>query len=225
MVEAQSRFEQASRLKDAYLLAVSHDLRTPVAALAGSIDLLRSRLRADDADTHLVDLMGKSLRHIEEVLENLLDVERLEHGGHEVVRRPTDLAALVDHCIGLADLERPVRTDVPRRSVAIDPGVTKRILLNLLSNADRHSPPGAEISIGARVDEEGVVISVDDQGPGIPSDARESVFDLFHQLSRDGAGTGVGLFLVRRFAEAHGGSAVIDDGPAGGVSARVRLRF
>lgn len=222
-VAAHRQLEQANVLKDTFLLAVSHDLRSPMVALSGLTDLLRAHVREQGEDKHLLDLMGQAVHDIEDVVANLLDIERLEHGALEIVRRRTDLARLAQRCVDAAHLARPVRIDAAATAVAVDPGLTERILRNLLANADRHSPAGGAIWVRVEVEADGVLLVVDDAGSGVPPASREAVFDLYHRLRSDGVGTGVGLYLVRKFAEAHRGSAVITESPAGGASVQVRL--
>ena len=214
---------RSTELKDAYLLALAHDLRSPVSMLMALADLLKT----DTRDSHRVgligDVLGQAVREIDQIISDLLDVERLEHRGVEVSRAPTDLTRLLAECVESAGVEKMVELDVRTGNANLDRAMVKRILVNVLANAREHSPLGGTVRLRASAEGEALVITVDDDGPGIPDKAKEAAFDLFEQLRSDGPGVGVGLHLVRRFAELHGGGASIGDSPTGGASVRVWL--
>jgi signal transduction histidine kinase len=108
--------------------------------------------------------------------------------------------------------------------VSVDAPKVERMLENLLSNAARHTPPGARIWLRVRPEAGGVLLLVEDEGPGIPDDLKESVFEAFRRgPTASGPGSGIGLSLVARFAELHGGRAWVEDRPGGGASFRVFL--
>lgn len=220
---AQHRMARASALKDAYLLALSHDLRSPIATLCGVAELLGEERHAQERDEKLIELMSEALTSVQAVVGNLLDLERLQHRGVSVRRRPTELADFVRRCVRRAGTHFPVHLDVPSATVALDVGLVERILSNLLANAERHAPGGA-VTVTADVVDGAVTLTVADEGPGIPDDRKEEVFELFHQLEEGGDGSGVGLFLVRQFAVAHGGWSWFSDADdGGGAVAHVRL--
>lgn len=222
--EAIHQLARASALKDSYLLAVAHDLRTPVTVVTGTVDLLRSHADEPDKVRELTGLLDRSVHAIKQVIADVLDVERLEHGSLQVLRRRTDLHRLVRRSLTEARLRSPLSLEVPNGSAVIDRGLAERILVNLLVNADHHNPPGAPIRLRIDADPAGVLFQVVDHGPGIPDSEKEDVFRLFHRLSSTGSGVGVGLFLVRRIAEMHDGWAKVDDAPDGGARVQVYLR-
>jgi two-component system sensor histidine kinase KdpD len=216
--------ERANREKDAFLLALSHDLRSPVSAISGFLEVLSDdpgRVSAEDRAAAF-ESMRDSAHSIETVIANLLDVDRLGRGNVRLIRRPTDVVELVMRCLKEDRLQGRVRLDVVPVIALIDPGLTERILHNLLANALRHCPPEAGIVIHIRPTADGTLIEVDDTGPGIPADAKEAVFELFYHVE-EGSGRGVGLYLVRQFSELHDGRAWIEDRPGGGTSVRVLL--
>jgi PAS domain S-box-containing protein len=228
--EAAQRLRTLDEMKNTFLEAVSHDLRTPLTSILGSaLTLERSNLdlpREDALD--MVARIASNARKLERLLSDLLDLDRLQRGIVAPNRRPTDLVDFVTRAIGEADTQgRVVELDVEPGSVQIDQAKTERILENLLSNSLRHTPDDAKIWIRARPEDGGVAIVVEDDGPGIPEDLREEVFEPFRQApgssSEHAPGVGIGLSLVRRFAELHGGRAWAEERPGGGASFHVFL--
>jgi signal transduction histidine kinase len=133
------------------------------------------------------------------------------------VKRAAAEAPLDDH---------PLELDLPPTLANADPAIVERIVSNLVRNAIQHTPPGTTIWVRCRREPDGILLVVEDDGPGIPAELRSTVFDLF-QRARTGRpspnGLGVGLALVRRFAQLHGGYARVEDRPGGGASFHVLL--
>jgi PAS domain S-box-containing protein len=226
------RLRELDAMKDTFLAAVSHDLRTPLAAVLGSALTLR-RLRStlsDNEQIQLIDAVASNAERLQRMLEDLLDIGRLTRGHVEAVRLPTDLGELIRRMVddvGARD-HHAVHIDVGSTVVAVDALKVERILDNLLTNACRYTPPGTDIWISARTVADGVLIAVEDEGQGVPEAHREHIFEPFRQLPErtdraNGVGVGVGLALVARFAELHGGRAWVQDRPGGGASFRVFL--
>ena len=229
--EAAEQLRALDAMKNTFLEAVSHDLRTPLTSILGSaLTLEQSQLQLPTHDTlDLVQRIAANARKLERLLGDLLDLDRLQRGIVSPQRRPTDVAALVDRIV--AEVEnpdaRPIDVDVPSLSVSIDGPKVERIVENLIANALRHTPPGAHIRVWARAEDDGVVIGVDDAGQGVPEGSRESIFEPFEQnpgsASVHSPGVGIGLSLVRRFAELHGGRAWVEPRDGGGSSFRAYL--
>ena len=229
--EASQRLRALDEMKNTFLEAVSHDLRTPLTSILGSALTLEQSalsLPRDDA----LDLIGRiaaNARKLERLLSDLLDLDRLQRGIITPQRRSTDLDALVRHCVAETDLEagREITVDVGRATVEVDAAKVERIVENLLSNAIRHTPATAHVWVRAHEQDGGVLLIVEDAGPGISEDLREAVFEPFRQApgsaSMHSPGVGVGLTLVRRFAELHGGRAWVEPRDGGGASFRVFL--
>jgi signal transduction histidine kinase len=140
----------------------------------------------------------------------------------------TDVGALVQRVVGESELiaDSRVRVDIQQVTVPVDAAKVERIVENLLANASRHTPPTATIWVSVQPEAGGVLLTVEDDGPGIPQVLRASIFEPFQQGDNAPAhapGVGVGLTLVRRFAELHGGRAWVQDRDGGGASFRVFL--
>jgi len=224
--QATEALREADRTKDVLLLAALHDLNTPVAAVAGLAEILFEHPDLPQGEIRrIAERISSTSAQLRSILTNLLDAERILGGHAAVQRQPTDLTAIVT--TAARDLELTgASVALPTEPVVavVDPVLTTRIVENLLSNAVRHTPSGTAISVGLHRREEGVVVVVDDSGPGIPDEAKEAIFEAFErQERREPAGLGLGLFIVRRFAELQGGRAWVEDAPSGGASFRVLL--
>jgi len=229
--EATQRLRSLDEMKNTFLEAVSHDLRTPLTSILGSALTLEGtalELPREDA----LDLVGRiaaNARKLERLLGDLLDLDRLQRGIIAPQRRPTELASVVSRAIDESDDPHghSVVADVAPGSFNLDAAKVERIVENLLSNALRHTTAGTQIWIRAEAAEGGVSITVDDAGPGVPEELRDAVFEPFRQApgssSGHSPGVGIGLSLVRRFAELHGGRAGLDERDGGGASFRVFL--
>lgn len=229
--EATQRLRNLDEMKNTFLEAVSHDLRTPLTSILGfalTLESSRLDLPSDEA-LDLVARIAANARKLERLLGDLLDLDRLQRGIIAPQRRPTDLAALVARAVGEIDHENGhvIATEIAEGSFSLDAAKVERIVENLVSNAVRHTPPGTLIWIRAKPTEGGVSISVEDAGPGLPEELHDAVFEPFRQApgssSGHSPGVGIGLSLVRRFAELHGGRAWLEARQGGGASFRVFL--
>ena len=228
--EAAQRLRTLDDMKNTFLEAVSHDLRTPLTSILGSaLTLERSKLELPRSDAlDMVARIAANARKLERLLSDLLDLDRLQRGIVSPKRRATDLEDFVRRAVEETDTHgRTVEVDVQPGSVQIDQAKTERILENLLSNSMRHTPQDAKIWVRARPSDGGVLFVVEDDGPGVPEDLREAIFEPFRQApgssSGHAPGVGIGLSLVRRFAELHGGNAWAQERPGGGASFHVFL--
>ncbi|MEU8381364.1 DUF4118 domain-containing protein [Streptosporangium sp. NPDC048865] len=221
---------EADRMRTALLAAVSHDLRTPLASARAAVE----GLRATDVDwsprdrEELLATADESLVKLDRLVANLLDMSRLQAGVLGLTLQPTALEDIVPRVVD--ELGPPygrVLNNLPEDlpEIAADPALLERVLVNLVSNAVRYSPPGVAVLVGASADGddgdgEHVEIRVVDRGPGIPEESRDRVFMPFQRLGdRDNAtGVGLGLALSRGLAEAMGGTLVPDETPGGGLT-------
>ncbi len=219
-------------LKSAFMQAVSHDLRTPLASVLGiAVTLERSRwaLPTDEADD-LLSRLTSNARRLDRILSGLLDLDRLARGIVEPRRELTDLgelvATVVDEAQGDLVGDHPVFVDLKPVEIAIDSAKVERIVENLLVNASRHTPPGTPIWVSVDRRDAGALLTVADAGPGVPVEQRERIFQPFHRGSDEAGhapGSGVGLALVARFADMHGGRAWVEPRAGGGACFQVLL--
>jgi PAS domain S-box-containing protein len=217
-------------LKSTFLQAVSHDLRTPLAAILGlAVTLEREDviLSADEAR----DLAGRiavNARKLDRMVRDLLDVERAGRGALRPTLSSADVGRLVRTIVGASDAPaaRDVHVAADPVTAAVDVAKVERIVENLLSNSLRHTPPDATIWVSVCDEGDDVLIAVDDEGPGVPPELQAEIFEPFRQgpdAPAHAPGVGIGLALVARFAELHGGRAWVQERQGGGASFRVRL--
>ncbi len=225
---AAHRLAQVERIKDALLVAVSHEVRTPLTVIAGLVATLgRAETQRDpDLVRHLLARLEPSVTRLDQLLTDLLDTDRLSRGAVVPHLRATHLPDLVDAVLTFHEVTtHPLRVQVDVDTALVDAGLLSRMIESLLVNAVRYTPPGTSIVLGLTPDGEDLIVSVDDDGPGVPVEQRAAIFEAFHQDRRvaHAPGAGVGLYLVARFAELHGGVAWVEDRAGGGASFRVRL--
>jgi two-component system sensor histidine kinase KdpD len=221
---------EADRMRAALLAAVSHDLRGPLASAKAAVSSLRSRtIRwTDDERGELLATADESLDQLTTLIENLLDMSRLEAGAMAVALRPVALDELVPQTLDdLGPTGHAVTVDVPESlpEVLADASLLERVLANLVANALRHSPAEHPPVIAASSHADRVDIRVIDRGPGVPATDRERIFLPFQRLGdRDNTtGVGLGLALSRGLTEAMGGTLNADDTPGGGITMTVTL--
>jgi PAS domain S-box-containing protein len=228
--EVTAQLRELDRMKNTFLQAVSHDLRTPLAAILG----LAVTLEREDVLLHpeearqMAARIAANARRLDRMVNDLLDLDRLSRGIVEPNLAPTDVGALVTNLLAESELTagREVHVEAPSVFAEVDAAKVERIVENLLANAVRHTPPESRIWVRVEPGETDLVIAVEDEGPGVPPQERERIFEPFRQgaaAPEHAPGVGIGLALVARFAELHGGRAWVEDRPGGGASFRVRL--
>jgi signal transduction histidine kinase len=218
------RLIAADEAKRAFLIAAGHDARSPLAAIMGMAELIRSGELSEQQKLTFLDRLIVNCRRLERLFDDLLDLDRLTEEDVAPHRLPTDVSELVKRVIAereeLRDWELGV--DIAVASLLdVDPAMVERILENLLNYAMRHAPRGAHIWVWARSDEEGLLVCVEDDGPGFPDEVKQVIFEPYQQLR--GGAAGIGLWIVTQLAELHGGRAWLEDRPGGGASFKVRL--
>jgi len=228
--DAVERLRALDELKNAFLTAVSHELRTPLTAILGSaLTLERTDLELSGVDrTALTQAVASNARKLSQLLSDLLDLDRLTRGMLQPVRRPTDVAAMVRKLVEGADELKghALEMDISPVVVEVDAAKVERIVENLLVNAARHTPIGTSVRVAvASRGGQGVLITVEDDGPGVPDDLKEAIFQPFRRGpdEQDSPGVGIGLSLVAKFADLHAGRAWVEDRPGGGASFHVFL--
>ena len=218
-----SDLRELNDVKDTLLHAVSHDLKGPLAGILGAMQTIRR-----DDELHLTDEEREALHQVIEhsgrkmnrLIDDLLDLDRIDRGKVHPRRKPTDVGALARRVV--ADTEQladhPVRVHADAVLVDVDPGKIERVIENLLVNAARHTPAGTAVLVEIAARHDGIGLTVEDDGPGVPDELKLVLFEPFRQAeTSSGRGMGIGLSLVQRFAELHGGSAHVEDGTTGGA--------
>ncbi|GAA3818457.1 sensor histidine kinase KdpD [Sphaerisporangium flaviroseum] len=221
---------EADKMRTALLAAVSHDLRTPLASAKAAVDSLRStdvEWSREDRD-ELLATAEESLVKLDRLVANLLDMSRLQAGALGLALQPIAVEEIVPRSVDdlgpLKDrIQGDISADLPE--VLADPALLERILVNVMTNAVRYSPPGAKVLVTASWYGDHVQIRVIDRGPGIPREAHDRVFMPFQRLGdRDNhTGVGLGLALSRGLAEAMGGTLVPEETPGGGLTMIITL--
>lgn len=223
--DAQKAAEQ-ERLRNVMLSSVSHDLRTPLASITGAVTTLLDRSAPLDEATR-VDLM-ESIREDADALErqvrNMLDLTRLESGAIRAAREMQSMEEIVGCAmttLGGALRDRPVQIDLAPDLplVQLDADLMARLLVNLLENAVRHTPPGSPIRVAADLRGRRLQLAVEDRGPGVPVGEHEAIFGKFHRGARAPrtSGAGLGLAICRAVATLHGGTVRAEDRAGGGA--------
>jgi two-component system sensor histidine kinase KdpD len=216
---------EADRTRTALLAAVSHDLRSPLASAKASVTALRSAgvpWRPHE-QAELLATADESLDRLTRLVENLLDMSRLQAGALSVFPRPVGLDDVLSHVLdelGPAGrgVDLRIADDLPE--VRADPGLLERIVANLTANALRHSPPEIRPILSASALGDRVELRVVDRGPGVPESEWDRIFVPFQRLGdRDNStGVGLGLALSRGLAEAMGGTLAPEHTPGGGLT-------
>jgi PAS domain S-box-containing protein len=218
--------KRLDELRDTILSAVSHELRTPLTAIVGFAQTLKERALEPSLRTVLIENLSVQAQRLERLLADLLDLDRLRHGFVRPRFAQTDIASLVEQVVAAhREDEHPIALRAELVQASVDPPKVERIVDNLIVNAVRHTPVGTEIAVSVERHNSGVIIAVDDRGPGVAPEDREAIFEIFRRGAKSDhtMGTGIGLSLVAQFTALHGGRAWVQENPGGGASFRVFL--
>jgi signal transduction histidine kinase/ActR/RegA family two-component response regulator len=220
-MQVRERAEQAlivaDRRKDEFLATLAHELRNPLAPIRTGLDILRLRSGDAQATQRATDIMERQLRQMVRLVDDLLDVSRINTGKFTIKSGRVELKAVVNDALEVVrpyiDLHgHELQIDLPDRPVFLNGDATRlaQILSNLLNNAAKYTNRGGRVSLKATVEDRTLVLVVADTGIGIEPEMLHSVFEMFVQvdstLERSTAGLGVGLSLARKLVELHGGS-------------------
>jgi two-component system, OmpR family, sensor histidine kinase KdpD len=228
--EAAKPIAEADRMRTALLTAVSHDLRSPLASAKAAVTSLRSpdvHWTKSDRD-ELLATADESLDRLSRLVDNLLDMSRLQAGALSLFPRPVAVDEIVARSLDdLGGLSKPVLVDIPEAlpEVTVDPAILERVLVNLTENALRYSPPDQPPMLTASTLGDRVELRVIDRGPGIPEKERDRMFVPFQRLgdTDNTTGVGLGLALARGFTEAMGGTLTAEETPGGGLTMAVTM--
>jgi len=224
------RLRRLDQFKTELVAITAHDLRTPLAIILGFAQTLTDwgdRIGPEERE-QLLHRIASNTRRLSEFVENLLQFARIESGELEVAQDPVDLAALIRRTVSELAVHEPARSfvvdvddDLP--TVIADESRQWQVLLNLLSNASKHSPPDAVVTVTARRRGEVVEVAVADTGDGIPAAELPRLFSKFTRVdpapgAKQAMGTGLGLYIVRSLVEAHGGTIRVDSAEGVGTT-------
>jgi len=228
--EAARPIAEADRMRTALLAAVSHDLRTPLASAKAAVTSLRShevQWGQEDRD-ELLATADESLDRLAHLVDNLLDMSRLQAGALSVFPRPAGLDDIVARALDDLGIPRAaVKVDIPDSlpEVRVDPAILERVIVNLTQNALRYSPAGTPPLLTASALGDRVELRVVDRGPGIPQAQQDRMFVPFQRLgdTDNTTGVGLGLALSRGLTEAMGGTLDPEETPGGGLTMALSL--
>ncbi|MEW6059065.1 MAG: ATP-binding protein [Actinomycetota bacterium] len=227
LASANEQLRALDRHKNTLLHTLSHDLRQPITAILGAAATLESLHLPEPERQSLLRGLQTRARGMDELITDLLDLDRLDRGITEPKRGPVNLRELVEELVTRCDCLEARRLEIECEPIVVAADRVKlgRVLENLIQNASRHTPDGSRVWIRALKQDGGALICVDDDGPGIPDELKRSVFEPLRRgpSAREVPGSGLGLSLVARFSELHGGRAWVEDRPGGGASFRVFL--
>jgi two-component system sensor histidine kinase KdpD len=226
-------FRQSEQLKSALLDAVTHDLRTPLTSIKASVTTLLAEENPDDpvaldqeGRIELLDVINEETDRLNRFVENMVELARLEAGELQLRRRwgsVAEIVALASERASELTANHSIEVSLERElpSARVDANLLAEVLYSLIDNAAKYSPAGSTIKISARrAEDEMILLTVEDQGRGIPQEAREKVFDKFFRVTADNVhqpkGLGMGLSIARGIIAAHGGRIWIEDGAQGG---------
>jgi signal transduction histidine kinase len=217
--------EQADRRKDEFLATLAHELRNPLAPIRNSVNVLRLSQSSHPA-REVWDMMDRQINHMVRLVDDLMEVSRITHGTIELRKEPLDLAGVIAAAIEttrpfIDSAKHELKVILPPRPVLVEGDSVRlaQVFSNLLNNAIKYTDPGGRISIAAGLENDLAVVTVSDSGIGIPAAALPNIFEMFVQVnahdSRAQTGLGIGLTLVRRLIEMHGGSVEAHSAGAG----------
>ncbi|TMK29263.1 MAG: PAS domain S-box protein [Actinobacteria bacterium] len=226
--EVLEKLRAMDRLKNTLLHTLSHDLQNPLTAIHGAastLERLDSQLSTEERSSLLKSLAGRT-QSLRTLLTDLLDLDRLDRGIVEPRRSLVDLPAMIRRLVASSEAltGRLVEIETEPVTIAVDQPKVERMVENLLANVARHTED-ARVWIRVAPQDGGALISVDDEGAGVPDDLKEKIFVPYSRgpEAAELPGSGIGLSLVARFAELHGGRAWVEDRPGKGASFRVFL--
>jgi signal transduction histidine kinase len=221
------RLDRAFARQRQFVSDASHELRSPLTAIRGQLEVLARSESPGAEEIRRVEAVALTeMRRVERLVDDLLTLARLDESVAPALRE-VEVGPFLS---GLAEGGHEGVTELgelPGETLRIDPDLIAQVVRNLLGNAHRHAGPGGRVSLSARAGDAGLVVSVDDDGPGIPAPQRERVFDRFHRSepsrNRASGGSGLGLGIARSIVELHGGRIWVDDSPLGGARVSFEL--
>jgi two-component system sensor histidine kinase KdpD len=230
--EAQAMLLKAEteELRSTLLSSVSHDLRTPLAAISGATTtLLQKDVTLETSESHdLLQTIYEESEHLKQIIRNVLDMTRLETKAIKVKKEWESIEEITGAVLNRLSDElgtRKVKVDIPNEIplVPFDPLLIEQVLTNLIDNAIKYTPKDMPISLTAKMDGGSILVEVADRGAGIPAGEEERIFEKFVRGSTAGGGIGLGLTICRAIVNAHGGRIWVENRPKGGAIFRFTL--
>jgi PAS domain S-box-containing protein len=233
--QAEEALREQDRRKDEFIATLAHELRNPLAPIRNGLEILRLATDNRAARDRAREMMERQIQQMTRLIDDLLDLSRISRGKIELQKERVNLATALHHAL---ETTRPLlehaghrlEVELPASPVVVeaDPTRLEQIFANLLNNATKYTEPGGTLSVRAEVHGEQVWVRVRDSGIGIPPEQLSEVFEMFSQVGRaqhrTGGGLGIGLNIVRRLTEMHGGSVTAESaGPGHGSEFTVRL--
>ncbi|MGA9033213.1 MAG: two-component system sensor histidine kinase KdpD [Sulfuricaulis sp.] len=215
---------ESERLRNSLLTAISHDLRTPLTALVGLASTLEADANLPEHSRELAEAMHEQAVRMSNLVNNLLDMARLQSGEVQLNRQWHVLEEIVGsalrslrHAIANHDIKVSLETSLPL--IYVDSVLIERVLCNLIENATKYTPPGSQIRIGAETLDRELRVTVTDNGPGLPQDMIETVFEKFTRVQKESAtpGVGLGLAICKAIVQAHRGRIWAENTDEGGA--------
>ncbi|OFW84000.1 MAG: hypothetical protein A2018_06365 [Alphaproteobacteria bacterium GWF2_58_20] len=236
--QATDEAQAANKAKSEFLACMSHELRTPLNAIIGFSDMIVQKVFGENSPKYMeyaADIKSSGM-HLLSLINDVLDLSKIESGKYILVRENVDITEIINDCFSLTrvtvDKKKLACTiaaskDIPK--INVDSRAIKQVVLNLMSNAIKFTPEGGSITLSSSYnpDKKHVLISVKDSGIGIAAEAKEHIFEPFHQgssmVSHTYGGTGLGLPISRNLIEMHGGEMTLESSPGHGTTVTIIL--
>jgi signal transduction histidine kinase len=235
LAKANEALREADQRKDEFLATLAHELRNPLAPIRNALEIMRLAGENPAAIEHARQIMDRQVRQMVRLIDDLLDVSRITRGKLHLTLEDVTLQSVIEAALELSAplVEKAgliLNVNIPEAPIQLhgDRVRLAQIFSNLLNNAAKYTEPGGSVTLSAEIDEASVIVRVTDTGVGIPAEVLPWLFDLFTQvdrsLNRSQGGLGIGLALVKRLAEMHGGSvSAHSPGVGKGSTFEVRL--
>ena len=226
-VDERHADETGVQRQTVFLSILAHELRNPLASIATANSIMHKIANVEPRIEKLSAIVGRQVTHLVRLVDDLLDVARISNGKLSICKREIALSDIVESALDtaqpiLAQRKQSIVLNLPQAPVKVDGDRVRlaQLLSNLVINAGKFSAPGQSVYLSARASEDGLAITVTDQGKGVPAEQQPYIFDLFSQGGREGehalaGGLGIGLSLVRTIAEMHGGSVRMSSAGSG----------
>jgi two-component system OmpR family sensor kinase len=221
------RLDRAFAQQRQFVSDASHELRSPLTAIRGQIEVLARSEQPSAAEVRRVEATAMTeMGRVERLVDDLLALARLDEGAASALREVPAAPLLTE--LAAANPDEPTETgELAEGTIRADPDLLAQVIRNLLGNAHRHAGARGRVSLASHAEADRLVVDVDDDGPGIPAEQRERVFDRFHRSEpgreRASGGSGLGLGIARSIVERHGGRIWIGDSPLGGARVSFEL--